>query len=183
MSRSSAWLLMLVLLSVPCYAQKVHIDYDTDYDFTQIQTYQWAKPVEFEQNTLMHQRVITAINYQLRMGGAEEVDSDPDVYVTYHSDSREEVNINSSNYGYGYGGGFRYHGGYGGGFGTTTTHVSRYEVGTMVIDIWDGETKNLIWRGTAEATVSKNPAKVEKKITKAIQKLSKKWEKMVAKGL
>ena len=67
----------------------------------------------------------------------------------------------------------RRYGGYYGGVSTSTTTVSTWQIGTLVIDAWDGESKDLIWRGTAEETISPNPQKMEKKINKAVAKLFK----------
>ena len=72
--------------------------------------------------------------------------------------------------------------GYGGyGVGTTSTTVSTYETGTLVVDVWDAETEQLIWRGTAAGiTVSDNPNKMAKRITKAIRKIVSEWDKTKA---
>jgi len=166
----------LLLAAAPAMAQSVHIDYDKNYDFSKIRTYQWVQPVEDEENPLMAQRLRNAVDYQLSMKGAQKVDSDPDIFVTYHSDSKEEVSVSSTSFGYGYGPGWYW----GGGVGTSTASVTTYEVGTLVIDAWDAKTKNLIWRGTASATVSPNPDKMERKINTAVEKLFKKWEKMAS---
>ena len=58
-----------------------------------------------------------------------------------------------------------------GGFGTETTSASTYTEGTLVIDIFDGKTKELIWRGTATDTLSGKPEKNEKKLTKVVEKM------------
>ncbi len=174
---------VLLAFAAPSFAQKVTIDYDKDYDFSTIQTYSWVEPEEFEKDPLMNQRIVNAIDYQLTMAGArqiEKVDANADVYVTYHSNSKEQYQINSTNFGYGYGPGWGYHGG---ATGRSTSSVYRYEVGTLIIDVRDAESKNLIWRGTAEATISPKPEKMEKKIKKAITKLSSKWDKLVQKDV
>ena len=168
---------LLVLAAAPVMAQSVHIDYDKNYDFSKIETYQWVKPVEDEKNPLMAQRLRNAVDYHLSMKGVRQVDSDPDVFVTYSSNSKQEVQVNSTSFGYGYGPGWYW----GGGVGTTSATVSTYEVGTLVIDVWDAKTKNLVWRGTASGTVSPNPDKMEHKLNTALEKLYKKWEKMASK--
>ncbi len=124
----------LLAFSAPSFAQKVTIDYDKDYDFSTIQTYSWVEPEEFEKDPLMNQRIVNAIDYQLTMAGArqiEKVDANADVYVTYHSNSKEQYQINSTNFGYGYGAGW----GYRGGMGMSTSSVYSYEVGTLIIDV------------------------------------------------
>jgi hypothetical protein len=174
---------LLLALATPCMAQKAFVDWDKDYDFDSVESYAWVKPENFAENPLMNQRIINAIDYHLSMGGMREVgqNDDPDVYVTYHGSSKEQYNINSTNFGYGYGGGWYGHG-YGG-MGTSSSQVTSYEIGTLVIDVWDVKTKNMIWRGTASATISPKPEKMEKRINKAIAKLAKKWRQEVVKDM
>jgi hypothetical protein len=102
-----------------------------------------------------------------------EVEEDPDFFITYHTNSRDEVRYNTTNFGYGYGSGWYY----GGGMGSSTTTATTYTKGTLIIDIWDAESKELIWRGISTATVPSNPEKGAKLIDKTIAKLSKRWQK------
>lgn len=181
----------MLVLAGPAFAQKVNIDYDSAYDFDTIKTFAWATTPETSVeggNPLMHSRIVNAIEHYLSMGGMREVgeDDNPDIFVTYHTSTKEQMNLNTTSWGYGYPGGW-YGGGWGGGWGgasmgTSSTTVSTYEVGTLVVDAWSPETKNLVWRGTAgNITVSPNPQKMEKKIDKALAKIVKKWQSMSAK--
>jgi hypothetical protein len=61
------------------------------------------------------------------------------------------------------------------GMGETTTTVQNYKVGTLVIDLYDASNKQLIFRGTAEDTLSKNPEHNEKTLEKAVDKMFKKF--------
>jgi hypothetical protein len=66
--------------------------------------------------------------------------------------------------------------------GSSSTTVSTYEVGTLVVDAWDPKTEKLVWRGTAtNMTVSDNPEKMMKRIDKALAKIVKKWQNLKAK--
>ena len=67
----------------------------------------------------------------------------------------------------GFGGGWRW----GGGFGTATTTVQTYEVGTVIVDVFDAHTKEAVWRGTSEKTLSSNPEKNAANLNKAIDKM------------
>ena len=179
---SAKWLLAgaaLMLAATPALAQKVNVDYDKNFDFSKVESYQWVDPVQDATNPLMVQRLHSAIDYHMSMKGVRKVDSDPDVFVTYSTSSKEEFSVSSTSMGYGYGAGWYYGGG---SIGMTSTNVTSYEVGTLVIDVWDAKTKDLVWRGTAEGTVVANPEKMERKLTTALEKLYDKWEKMAAKG-
>jgi len=182
----------LLLMAAPAFAQKVYIDYDNDYDFDSPETFTWAKTSETsveDANPLMHSRIVNAIEHYLTMGQLREVESDPDLYVTYHTSTKENLSLNTTSFGYGYPGGW-YGGGYGGyygsygygGMGSSSTTVSSYETGTLVVDAWDPKTEKLVWRGTAtNMTVADNPDKMMKRIDKALSKIVKKWQNLKAK--
>ena len=55
-----------------------------------------------------------------------------------------------------------------------------FKQGTLIVDAWDRERQELVWRGIATAAVSSNPDKNDKKIEKALKKIMKKWDE--AKG-
>jgi len=185
----------LLLMAAPAFAQKVYIDYDKDYDFDSPESFMWAKTSETsveDANPLMHSRIVNAIEHYLTMGQLREVESDPDLYVTYHTSTKENLSLNTTSFGYGYPGGW-YGGGYGGhygmygggfygGMGSSSTTVSTYETGTLVVDAWDPKTEKLVWRGTAtNMTIAANPDKMMKRIDKALSKIVKKWQNLKAK--
>jgi len=179
----------LLAMAGPAFAQKVYIDYDKNYDYSKVKTFSWqdASDSVQGQNPLLHSRIKNGIEHYLSMGGITEVDSDPSIYVTYHTSTKENLSLNTTTFGYGYPGGWYggYYGGYGyGGMGTSTTSVSTYETGTLVVDAWDAETKELVWRGTAtNITVVDNPDKMQKKVDSALEKIVKKWQSMKEKGI
>ena len=57
--------------------------------------------------------------------------------------------------------------------GTATTTESEYLVGTLVVDIFDAKTKELMFRGTAQDELSDKPDKNVKKLAKASDKMFK----------
>ena len=69
----------------------------------------------------------------------------------------------------GFGGGWYWRGF--GGFGEATTTVDTYRVGTLVVDMFDASTKNLIWRGVSSDTLSSNPEKNTKKLDENVHKM------------
>jgi hypothetical protein len=65
------------------------------------------------------------------------------------------------------------------GFGPETTiTVQTYTIGTLVLDMYDANTKRLIWRGTATDTLSEKPEKNENKLNKAIKQWTRGGRKM-----
>ena len=72
---------------------------------------------------------------------------------------------------YGFGGGWRWRGF--GDFGDSTTTEQDYQEGTLVIDLFDGKTKQLIWRGSTESVLSDKAEKNEKTLNKGVAKMFK----------
>jgi Domain of unknown function (DUF4136) len=173
--------LALLLLAAPGFAQKVNVDWDRDYKGT-IDTYAWVASKEKAENPFTDQRIANAVNYWLTMRGHREVQptENPDVFVTYHTSTKDEVVVTADTFGYGYGPGF--YGGGMGGMGTTTARSQTYTKGTLVVDVWDAKTKNLLFRGSATDTVDPNPEKLEKKINKCVEKMVKEFDKKLEKA-
>lgn len=174
----SALLLCFVLLPAAVFAQKVNVDFDREADFTKYKTfaYQICHRVE---NPLVDKRIVTELKGRLANEGLSLTERNADLNVTYHSSTSEEFAIDTTTWGYGFGRGWYW--GHGGGYlgnvgpVTTTTTVRSYTRGTLVIDIWDARTNDLLWRGTATDIISDNPEKNEKKLKKAMEKLFKKY--------
>ncbi len=189
MKLTALFVFVLVLMTGLAMAQTVDVDYDQDYEGGKIKTFTWVKSADTsvaETDPLLHSRIVNGIEYYLTRAGVREVENGPDVYVTYHASSKEEVHLNTTSMNYGYPsawhrGGF--YGGYGGGMGMSTTTVSTYQKGTLVVDVWDAKSDKLIWRGMASNIVlTQNPEKMEKKIDKALKKMMDKWGKIKKKN-
>jgi hypothetical protein len=54
--------------------------------------------------------------------------------------------------------------------GTASTTVTEYTVGTLVVDMFDAKTKNLVFRGIAGDELSDKPEKNAKMLEKASEK-------------
>ena len=185
--------LSLLLFAGPAIAEKVYIDFDRNYDFDKPTTFAWSTTAETSvegDNPLLHSRIRNSIEHYLSQGGLTEVSENPDVYVTYHTSSEHEMSLETTRFGYdypdswtwdryGYGHGY---GGWGnkyGGVAASTSRVTTYEVGTLVVDVWDASEKRLIWRGTAaNIMVTDNPNKMTNRIDKALQTIVKKSRKL-----
>jgi hypothetical protein len=69
-----------------------------------------------------------------------------------------------------FGGGWRW-----GGIGDATTTTETYRVGTLVIDLFDTNTKKLVWRGSASDTLSNKSEKNIDNLDKGVEKMFKKF--------
>jgi hypothetical protein len=185
--RVATWCVLgLLLMAGPAFAQKIYIDYDSDAVHNDFETFAWMRTDDTSlagTDPLLHSRIVNGIEYYLTLAGAKEVDSDPDVYVTYHTSTKTEVSVNTDYWGYGYPSSW-YYGGYYGRYGyayagPATTTVSTYERGTLVVDVWSADRNELVWRGMAtNIAVTENPKKMEKRVDKALKKMVSRWQKI-----
>jgi hypothetical protein len=176
-------------LALSAHAQKPRIQWNSQYDFAAVETFGWQDTPETSLegvNPFMHSLIKNTIEAELATSGLTEVDSNPDVYVNYHASTMTEVQLRSDSYGYGFGAyGMGTWGYYGMSTGpvSTTTRVIEYEKGTLVVDIWDVATKELVWRGEVTDTLPDNPQKAEKLVVRAIGKMAEQGRKLWASEL
>ena len=177
MKKILGMLILLGMAALPASAQKVTIDYAHDYDFKSVKTFQYVESTEAKaSDSLMDGRIKDAMIKQLVEGGLTQVDSDPDIYVTYGLTKKQNAVYNTTGYG-GLGLGWR---GWGMGMASSTTTESTYTEGTLIIDAYDAGDKKLVWRGTGTVTVKGNPQKRTEQINNIVVKLGKKWKKILA---
>jgi Domain of unknown function (DUF4136) len=156
---------MLLVLTAASFAQQVKTDYDHSANFGQYKTYSWEQVKT--RDPLMVNRIKDAVNRALTAKGWTQVASGGDVSVMAMEITKNQQTLNT--FYDGFGGGWRW----GGGFGNATTTTDTYQVGTLVVDLFDTKTKNLIWRGSSSDTLSNNAEKNTKNLDKGVQKMFK----------
>ena len=151
-----------VLSLAGCSGLKINTDYNPGAvpEMQAYETYSWLpEPSEGRgadsrvNNPITIQRIVNAIDYALQEKGLQKVESGGDFKVGWHGAINSETNYVTYNdyYGYGYRG-WGY-GGWGGGTSRTTAYT--VEQGSLLIDIVDSRTSELVWRGLAQAEVGK----------------------------
>jgi hypothetical protein len=159
----------MLLFAGKSSAQQVKTDYDRGANFGQYKTYSWAQVKTKE--ALDVDRIKTAVNAALAAKAWTQVDSGGDVSIVAMEITRNQQTLNTFYDGFGGGWGWRRFGG--GGFGEATTTTETYKVGTLVVDLFDAKTKQLIWRGTSSDTLSNNSDKNIKNLDKGADKMFK----------
>jgi len=146
-------------------AADVKTDYSHAADFGQYHTYSWIK-VDAG-NPLWVDRIQRDIDGELSAKGWMRVDSGGDAAVSAFGSTHNQQSLQT--FYDGFGGGWFW-----GGMGdmSTTTTVNT-PVGTLVVDVFDAHTKKLIWRSTANNTLSDKPEKNEKKLESTVQDMFK----------
>jgi hypothetical protein len=150
------------LLAAASVLAGITTDYDHNADFAHYKTYSWGKIRTSD--GLWDARVKSAVAGQLAAKGLSEVPSGGDVVVAARGAIHNEQELNT--FYDGFGGRRRF-----GGFGTATTTVDNYKVGTLIVELFDGTSKNLIWQGSASNTLSNNADKNIKSLDKNVQKM------------
>jgi hypothetical protein len=160
----------LVALGVGvAYAQDVRTNYVPGTDFSKYKTYKWVEIQGAEKpDQIVDGQIKQAIDTNLATKGLTKATGDTaDLFIAYQVAVQQERQWNAYNTG-GYG--YRY-----GGMGTATATSSTINVGTLVLDMYDSAARELVWKGTATKTLnpSKDPAKNQQKLQKAMDKLLK----------
>lgn len=150
-------------------AQQVKTDYDRSAYFAQYKTYSWEQVKTT--NPLDAERIKNAVNAALAAKGWTQVDSGGDVAIVALEITHNQQTLNTFYDGFGGGWGWRRLGG--GSLVESTTTIETYKVGTVVVDLFDAKTKQLIWRGNASDTLSNNSDKNIKNLDKGVDKMFK----------
>ena len=158
-----------------CSGLKVLSDYDPGVDFAAVKTYAWHvdptpnPPGAPMADDLLMQRVVRAVDDRLAAKGLRLVSrQDADVLVTYYVSIEQKLRVDTFDYGYGYG----WYGGYGRGTAGVyrDTRVEQYEEGTLLLDLIDPESMQLIWRGSATGRIRNDstPEQREQRVREAV---------------
>ena len=97
--------------------------------------------------------------------------------VGYQGTTAERKSYNTVNSGWGGGYGGYGWGGYGMSMGTSTTYENTWQEGSLILGLFDVESKALVWTGTATATLDqgRSPEERQQLIDDAVEKMMKKF--------
>src|SRR5882672_8539057 len=166
-NRTASYTLLFLTMLGSALAQHVQTDFDHQANFSKYKTYSWQeiKPA----NSLWDARIKNAVDTQLTAKGLTQVDNGGDVSIVAIKTTRTERTLQT--FYDGFGGGWRWRGF--GGMGEATTTTETYKVGTLVVDLFDAKTKQLIWRGNSSDTLSNNSDKNIQNMDKNVEKMFK----------
>jgi hypothetical protein len=162
---------VLSLIGTAAFAQDVKTDFDKTANFAAIKTFAVKIGTSWH-NQISEKRISDEIQQTLTEKGWKATDADKaDAIVVLHGATEKQKSLNTFYSGGGAYGGYGWRGGMG--MGSSTTTVSEYLVGTLVVDIFDAKSKQLMFRGTAQDEISDKPEKNIKKIAKVSDKMFK----------
>jgi len=158
---------MVLVFTAASLAQQVKTDYDHNANFSKYKTFSFEKIQTEDQ--LWVDRIKSAVGASLTARGLSQVDSGGDISVVAVGMTKTQQRLDT--FYNGFGGGWRW----GGRFGDATTTTETYQVGTLVVDLFDSNTKELLWRGSASGTVSSKSNNNIKNLDKGVQKMFKNY--------
>lgn len=149
-------------------AQSIQTDYDRSYDFSGLKAYDFAEQVRrpndpLAVNPMNDRRVQAALDSQLvAQGYTRDRSGKQDFFVAYHAATQNRVDVQEWGYGPGR-------------LRSRRIDVNQYTQGTLIVDVVDAASKQLVWRGSATGTIE--PKEADKKIKKAVAKLMEQFAK------
>jgi len=176
--KTGMWMILLSLVS--CISSRVSVDKDNQANFKQYRSFNWLL-ADFHvghnplyTSDLIKQNIKNNIEKELKQKGLSYAD-EADLAVSYHIYTEErqtQVNNSPMMYNpYSYTAGWRY---FPYGYANwpyqwnTGFRTIRYTEGTIVIDLIDTKTRQMVWRGSIEGQVANKSAAIEREISQAI---------------
>jgi len=172
------YMALLLMVSSRAFGQDVRYNFDKDTDFSKFKTYEWVEiKGATKPDDLTDKQIKAAVDAQLAQKGLTKVSDAGNIYVGYQTAIGSEKQFTSYNMGgWGYGPGW-YGGGWYTGGGMTTGQTSTIYNGQLVVDMYNPQGHDLIWRGVVSKTLDPKakPEKREKNMNKALSKLFKNY--------
>jgi len=156
---------LLLVIAGRLTAQDVSYNFMPRTDFAKYRTYKWVNIGGAHPDQIMDAEIKQSVDAQLASRGLTKTDSDKaDLCIAYQTAVNQEMQWDAW--------GSR---SFGMGMGSWTS--STISVGTLVLDIYDPGTKQLVWTGRATKTIDpgSNHEKNMKNLDKAIAKLLKNY--------
>lgn len=175
-------LLVSLLTALGACAPRVRVDKNQDVDFSRYRTYAWMdSDVKAGQNPLYYNQIATnnvenTVNQVLAEKGLRKVRSRPDLLIGYHFFVEERTRTVADPapvYGPFYGWGRWGFGGWGPGWwgwGGQQFRQEQYRAGTLVVDMVDARTRQLVWRGSIQNAIN-DPARITAQLPREIERI------------
>ena len=175
MNLKTALLPLALATLAGCACFTVSHDYDTHANYASYKTYDWYAAgrraqgkAEGVENPIMDRRVRAAVERELAAKGFQmKKEGDPDFLVTYYPAYRNGTSYTTTTLG-GWGGRR-----WGYGVGTQFTEARPFREGTIVLEIVDAKSNQLVWRSAAEGALTglADPEDAEAQVTDAVRKM------------
>jgi hypothetical protein len=159
MKKIVALIALTLALSACESGPKIRANTDANANFQNYKTYTFPEKLGTDRDgvsTPLTSYFKEAVRREMDARGYRFVESgDAELFVNFHANARENVDVRSTPQPY-YGGYYGYRAGvYGGWYGGgSDVQTVRYKVGTCNIDVVDAHRRQLVWEGVAEGKLS-----------------------------
>jgi hypothetical protein len=140
-------------------AGEVKVNFDAKTDFAKFKTWTWREGT-LAPNPTSNNRLREAIEKQLETRGLRRLEQGGDLAVVYHAAGETQISVEKLDY-------------KAPGFVTEGSKVQAVRAGTVLADIINSSTGEVVWRGEATGASDPSAAAVERGINEAVEKLFK----------
>lgn len=109
-------------------------------------------------NSITYRRIRSAIESGFQNRGYVHATDEADMAVAYYASAHRKLDLRTFNYGYTWRG-----------FPRQRTEVYEYQEGTVIIDVVDPASRELLWRGQGKAPVSTDPEEYAEQLEKTVR--------------
>ncbi len=183
-ARTSLHALLAFLLVVGCslavQAQKIHVVYDKQLNFSQFKTFAWA-PHGAVAHPMLAANIVGAIEDELKQRGLQkvEINANPGLIIQVYGSIDQDSTLYSNDPLYNATGGVPpFDPSFSGSmltgmYGNTTVTIHK---GQLVVDLIDAANKKLVWRGMSQQNLAAHdPNKLVSQVNNAISKMFKQY--------
>ena len=172
--------LLVVGCSLGVQAQKIHVVYDKQLNFSQFKTFAWA-PHGAVAHPMLAADIVGAIEDELQQRGLQkvEISNHPGLVIQVYGSIEQDSTLYSNDPLYNATGGIppfdpSFSGSlWSGYYGNTTVTIHK---GQLVVDLIDGANKKLVWRGMSQQNMAAHdPNKLVSQVNTAISKMFKQY--------
>ena len=147
--------LLLATATVTGTGTATSVEYDSQVDFSQYKTWSWHQPVTHATHPVTDKRIREAIENGLIARGVSRVETDATLLVVYHASRTIELGLAPIK----------------NGVPATPTGIRYVEKGSLVVDMLDAASGNVVWRGHAAGALKFGPSEIAEQVKAAVEKL------------
>jgi hypothetical protein len=186
-------LVPVLALLAGCSPISVKYDFDPAASFASLKSFDWyaASPrakgkADGVVDPIMDRRVRRIVERELAARGFRlQTSGDPDFLLTYYPVYRDRVVQTYTGVGPAWGYGYRPWGyGWNAGFASGFQEVQRFREGSIVLEVVDNRTNQMIWQAVADGALTgiRDPADAEEQVTQAVRLMLAKFPPPAPKG-
>lgn len=127
-------------------------------------------------NSITNRALRETVNRAFQDRGYVDVEWMPDFVVAVYASTKDKLDITEWQYGYPYWPRWWWQ-------GRPQQTITQYTEGTVIIDVISPESRDLLWRGTATATLSDDPAENTRQLQKAASAVIAKFPRAKARAV